>query len=128
MGEGARPLMSPAWIAVAYPLPGPPPATTVDGMAELLSADGVANAIGELADWTGDPSAITRTAALPSFPAAIDVVDQVAVVAEEMDHHPDMDIRWRNVTFVCSTHSAGGVTEKDIALAKRIDAIIAEAQ
>jgi 4a-hydroxytetrahydrobiopterin dehydratase len=97
-------------------------------MAELLSADGVANAIGELEDWTGDPSAITRTAAMPSFPAAIDVVDQVAVVAEEMDHHPDMDIRWRNVTFICSTHSAGGVTDKDIALARRIDAIVAGAQ
>lgn len=97
-------------------------------MADLLSADDVATAIGELEDWTGDTAAITRTAALPSFPAAIDVVDQVAVVAEEMDHHPDMDIRWRHVTFTCSTHSAGGVTDKDVTLAKRIDVIVAAAQ
>ena len=121
-------LMPPACIAVADPLPRPALTTTVGGMAELLSADDVATAIGELEDWTGDPSAITRTAVLPSFPAAIDVVDQVAVVAEEMDHHPGMDIRWRKVTFVCSTHSAGGVTHRDIALAKRIDQIIAGAQ
>ena len=44
-----------------------------------------------------------------------------------MDHHPDIDIRWRKVTFTCSTHSAGGVTSKDIDLARRIDEIIAAA-
>jgi len=46
-------------------------------------------------------------------------------VAEEMDHHPDIDIRWRTLTFVCATHSAGGVTMKDIDLARRIDEIVA---
>ena len=48
-------------------------------------------------------------------------------VAEEMDHHPDIDIRWRTLTFRCSTHSAGGVTTRDIALANRIDRILADA-
>jgi 4a-hydroxytetrahydrobiopterin dehydratase len=96
-------------------------------MAELLSADDVATAIGELDDWSGDTSAITRSASLPTFPAAIEVVDRVAVVAEEMNHHPDIDIRWRTVTFTCSTHSDGGVTDKDITLAKRIDVIVAQA-
>ncbi len=95
-------------------------------MAELLSAADVATALGELEDWSGDSSAITRSAALASFPAAIDVVDRVAVVAEEMNHHPDIDIRWRTVTFTCSTHSDGGVTDKDVTLAKRIDLIVAE--
>jgi 4a-hydroxytetrahydrobiopterin dehydratase len=95
-------------------------------MAELLSADDVATAIGELDGWSGDTSAITRSASLATFPAAIEVVDQVAVVAEELNHHPDIDIRWRTVTFTCSTHSDGGVTDKDISLAKRIDLIVAE--
>jgi 4a-hydroxytetrahydrobiopterin dehydratase len=50
-------------------------------------------------------------------------VDAVAVAAEEADHHPDIDIRWRDVLFVLSTHSEGGVTEKDLQLAGRIDGI-----
>jgi 4a-hydroxytetrahydrobiopterin dehydratase len=95
-------------------------------MAELLSADDVATAIGELDDWSGDTSAISRTAPLATFPAAIEVVDRVAVVAEELNHHPDIDIRWRTVTFTLSTHSEGGVTDKDITLAKRIDLIVSE--
>ena len=61
---------------------------------------------------------------LPSFPVAITVVDRVAEVAEELDHHPDIDIRWRTLTFALATHSAGGVTEKDFGLAARIDEIV----
>ena len=96
-------------------------------MAELLSADEVAAGLAELDGWTGGPSGITRTAALPTFLSAIAVVDRVAVVAEQADHHPDIDIRWRNLTFACATHSAGGVTHKDLVLARRIDDIIAAA-
>jgi 4a-hydroxytetrahydrobiopterin dehydratase len=55
------------------------------------------------------------------------VVDRVAEVAEEMDHHPDIDIRWRTLTFRNVTYSAGGVTARDIALAQRIDRIVADA-
>jgi 4a-hydroxytetrahydrobiopterin dehydratase len=53
----------------------------------------------------------------------IRIVDDVAVVAEELDHHPDVDIRWRKVTFSLSTHSQGGVTGRDVELASRIDEI-----
>jgi 4a-hydroxytetrahydrobiopterin dehydratase len=53
----------------------------------------------------------------------IRIVDDVAVVAEALDHHPDVDIRWRNVTFSLSTHSRGGVTDRDVELARRIDGI-----
>jgi 4a-hydroxytetrahydrobiopterin dehydratase len=53
----------------------------------------------------------------------IRIVDDVAVVAEELDHHPDVDIRWRKVTFTLSTHSQGGVTGRDVELARRIDEI-----
>lgn len=53
----------------------------------------------------------------------IRIVDDVAVVAEELDHHPDVDIRWREVKFTLSTHSQGGVTERDVELARRINEI-----
>jgi 4a-hydroxytetrahydrobiopterin dehydratase len=97
-------------------------------MAELLSADQIAAGLADLDDWSGDTSGITRTAALPTFLSAIAVVDRVAMVAEEADHHPDIDIRWRNLIFSCATHSAGGVTAKDLDLAHRIDEIIAAAR
>src|SRR5436305_1394502 len=64
-------------------------------MASLLNADEVARELSTLDGWQGDGREIARTAELPSFPAAIRVVDRVAEVAEEMDHHPDIDIRWR---------------------------------
>jgi 4a-hydroxytetrahydrobiopterin dehydratase len=96
----------------------------VGAMAKLLEAEAVATALSGLDGWSGGTDAIARTAKLATFPDAIAVVDRVAVVAEEMDHHPDIDIRWRTLTFRCATHSAGGVTELDIELARRIDQIV----
>lgn len=96
-------------------------------MADLLSAEEITSRLAELDGWSGDKSGISRSASLPTFPYAINVVDQVALAAEEMDHHPDIDIRWRTVTFRCATHSAGGVTERDFTLAEKIDQIIAAA-
>src|SRR4051812_22158986 len=96
-------------------------------MAELLDADSVKNAVAVLDGWEGGPDQIVRTVGLSSFPAAIAVVDRVALIAEEMNRHPDIDIRWRTVTFRCATHSVGGVTTRDIALANRIDRIVADA-
>ena len=59
--------------------------------------------------------------------AGRDLADLVtaAEIAEEMNHHPDMDIRWRTVTFSLATHSAGGVTQLDVELAHRIDGVTA---
>lgn len=94
-------------------------------MAELLDADGVRDALAQLDDWQGDPEAIVRTVELGSFTEAVAVVDEVAEVAEELDHHPDMDIRFRTLRFRCVTHSAGGVTARDVRLARRIDDIVA---
>lgn len=96
-------------------------------MPELLSDDAVATALQELPGWERDGESIVRTATLPSFPAAVAVVDRVAAIAEERDHHPDIDIRWRSLTFRCATHSAGGLTELDIALATAISDEIAAA-
>ncbi|MEV0805813.1 4a-hydroxytetrahydrobiopterin dehydratase [Micromonospora sp. NPDC050200] len=97
-------------------------------MTDLLTAEAVREKLGGLADWTGDPTRISRTVELGSFPAAIAVVDRVAEVAERLDHHPDIDIRWRTVTFRCVTHSAGGVTDRDVELARQIDDIVRSAR
>jgi 4a-hydroxytetrahydrobiopterin dehydratase len=91
----------------------------------MLEAAEVARRLSALDGWTGDTRQIGKTVELPSFPAAIDVVTRVADVAEDLDHHPDIDIRWRTLRFALATHSAGGVTAKDFTLADRIDAILA---
>jgi 4a-hydroxytetrahydrobiopterin dehydratase len=96
-------------------------------VAEVLGADELRTALAELDGWASDPTGISRDAELASFPGAIAVVDRVAEVAEELDHHPDIDIRWRTLTFRCVTHSAGGVTHRDIELARRIDDIVRSA-
>ncbi|MEJ3744000.1 4a-hydroxytetrahydrobiopterin dehydratase [Actinomycetes bacterium KLBMP 9797] len=83
-------------------------------------------ALSDLPEWIGDETTIIRTIEFASFPDAIAAVDRVAAVAEELNHHPDIDIRWRTVTFRCSTHSAGKVTERDYELARRIDGIVTD--
>jgi 4a-hydroxytetrahydrobiopterin dehydratase len=57
------------------------------------------------------------------FAGALAFVNQVGALAEAADHHPDVDIRWDTVTLRLSTHSAGGLTEKDLSLAAQVDAL-----
>lgn len=94
-------------------------------MTQLLNDSAVDQALGAVPEWRREDDTIVRTVELPSFPAAIEVVDRVAELAEEADHHPDIDIRWRTLTFRLSTHSAGGLTERDFALAKQVDEVLA---
>lgn len=93
-------------------------------MSTLLSDDQVSDELTRLGGWSREGDAIVRTAELASFPAAIDAVRRVADIAEARDHHPDIDIRWRTVTFRCSTHSAGGITGKDVELAREINRML----
>jgi 4a-hydroxytetrahydrobiopterin dehydratase len=81
----------------------------------------VAQALESVPRWRRDGEALVRAVEAPSFLDGIDLVGVVARLAEAADHHPDIDIRWRTVTFVLSTHSEGGITEKDFALAREID-------
>jgi 4a-hydroxytetrahydrobiopterin dehydratase len=90
-------------------------------MATLLTAEEVSAALGGLPGWSGGTDGIARTIETASFPAAIALVNAVAGAAEAADHHPDIDVRWRTVTFALSTHSEGGVTSKDIAMAAKIN-------
>ena len=80
----------------------------------------------ELPGWRRDGDEIRRTITAPDFPTAIRIVDAIAVRAEELNHHPDIDIRWRELHLALTTHDQGGLTELDFTLAARIDAIAAE--
>jgi len=94
-------------------------------MPTLLDENQLRDALSELHCWEGHrETGIQCRRDLPSFRHAIRLVDAVADVAEEMDHHPNIDIRFKTVTFVLCTHSAGGVTDLDITLARRIDGLV----
>ncbi|TWP48584.1 4a-hydroxytetrahydrobiopterin dehydratase [Lentzea tibetensis] len=93
-------------------------------MAELLTDDQLTEILTKLPDWTAQDAALVRTAELGSFPMAIMVVNRVAEIAENDNHHPDIDIRWRTLTFRVSTHSKGGITALDVSLAEEIDGVL----
>lgn len=89
--------------------------------APLLSEAEIASGLARLPEWTRETDAITRTVRCASFREAIALVDRVADAAETADHHPDILIRWRRVTFTLSTHASGGLTARDMAMAAEID-------
>lgn len=95
------------------------------GGMELLSTEAIADFCSSHAEWSYADGALRATFSARDFPAAIAWVDAIAVIAEEMDHHPDIDIRWRTLHLALSTHSAGGVTALDTQLATRIEAVVA---
>lgn len=80
-------------------------------------------ALSSLNGWTRNGSSITRTFAFKKFLDGIAWVDKVALAAERLDHHPDLDIRYNKITATLSTHSAGGLTKLDFDLAKEMDAL-----
>ncbi|WP_336206176.1 4a-hydroxytetrahydrobiopterin dehydratase [Nonomuraea sp. LPB2021202275-12-8] len=80
----------------------------------------------ELPRWRREGDEIRRTITAPDFPSAIRIVDEIAVRAEELNHHPDIDIRWRELHLALTTHDKGGLTELDFTLAARIDDIAAK--
>jgi len=90
-------------------------------MAELLKPEAVQVLLEEVSGWQLSDNSIERTLTFEGFPAAIEFVVRLARDAEEMDHHPDIDIRWNKVKLVLSTHSAGGLTDLDFLLARKID-------
>jgi 4a-hydroxytetrahydrobiopterin dehydratase len=78
-------------------------------------------ALALIPNWQVNDGKITRMFQFKDFPAAIKFVEAVAVLAEQAWHHPDIDIRWNKVTLTLTTHDAGGLTEKDFALARQFD-------
>ena len=78
--------------------------------------------------WTHEGDELVATVKLHDFKAALDFVDAVGEAAEAANHHPDIDIRWNTVRLALSTHSAGGLTLLDLALAGAIDQLRPDAR
>ena len=94
--------------------------------ATLLDEAQIAEQLRSTPEWQRERDAIVRTVRCASFRDAIALVARVADAAEAADHHPDILIRWRRVTFTLSTHASGGLTAKDFALAANIDRLATE--
>ena len=73
--------------------------------------------------WSKRAQTILRTFKFEGFLKAIDFVNQVAKQAQKMNHHPDIDVRFDEVTLTLTTHDEGGITEKDFLLAKQCDEV-----
>jgi 4a-hydroxytetrahydrobiopterin dehydratase len=93
---------------------------------ELLTQPQVEEFCSGHSRWTTDGVTLHGSATAGSFVKAIAWVNEIAVIAESLDHHPDIDIRWHTLNFSLSTHSAGGITELDTALAAGIDDLVRE--
>ena len=93
-------------------------------MTEKLSITHIEQQMSTVSGWTLAGDTIHRTIRLRSFPAAIAFITEAGFLAEAANHHPDIDIRWRNVTLTLTTHEAGGLTQKDFDLAARINTLI----
>ncbi|HEY9418771.1 MAG TPA: 4a-hydroxytetrahydrobiopterin dehydratase [Candidatus Udaeobacter sp.] len=92
-------------------------------MAELIKSDELKARLKKIPEWELEKKHIERTFEFDDFADAIDFVNAVAEVAEDEEHHPDIDIRYNKVRLILSTHSKGGLTELDFALAERIDTL-----
>jgi 4a-hydroxytetrahydrobiopterin dehydratase len=90
----------------------------------VLTDAQVDEALPDLTGWERADGALRRSVKFPEFLAGIDAVRRVGEHAEAKDHHPDIDIRWRTVTFALVTHSEGGITDKDVEMARDINSIV----
>ena len=91
-------------------------------MAELLTNDQIDLALRDhLPEWKVEDKALVRSVEKPTFMDGIRLVATVAQLAESMNHHPDIDIRYTTITFRVSSHEAGGITDDDLVLARHID-------
>ena len=91
-------------------------------MAVLSDAELQAG-LAALSGWERRGDEIVKSFEWASFPDAVALVVRVGFLAEKADHHPDIDIRWRTVTFALTTHDAGGLTQRDLDLASAIELV-----
>lgn len=94
-------------------------------MTALLSKEKIEQQVAQHKGWRQVDNQIVRTVTLPSFPAALVFAAAVGHLAEAADHHPDILIQYKKVTLTLSTHSAGGLTQKDFDLAGKIEGLMA---
>lgn len=90
-------------------------------MADLLTSQDIKDWMKKLPEWELESDHIERLFEFDDFTQAIDFVNSVADIAESEEHHPDMDIRYNKVRVLLSTHSAGGLTERDFEVARKVN-------
>jgi 4a-hydroxytetrahydrobiopterin dehydratase len=88
---------------------------------DVLTDEQVSERLGDVPGWSRQGDSIVHVQTLADFRAAVLYVGAVAYLAEAANHHPDITIEWSKVTLTLSTHSAGGLTVNDFALAEQIN-------
>ena len=91
-------------------------------MAVLTDSE-VQQALASLSGWQRNGKAIQRIFEFPDFKAAMEFVNKIADAAEQANHHSDIDIRYNKVTMALISHDSGGVTQRDVRMAERINQI-----
>lgn len=90
-------------------------------MTDQLNPDALHEGLNQLSGWSGTTAGISKTYTFSGADMAQAFVERVSALADEMDHHPDVTTEGSSVRLTLVTHSAGGVTQKDLDLATRID-------
>lgn len=90
-------------------------------MADVLNPDALHHELARLEGWDGTTGGIRKAFAFPDEASARSFLDRVSALADQLDHHPDVTVHGGDVTMNLVTHSAGGVTQRDVELARRID-------
>lgn len=93
-------------------------------MSDLIEKSDLKEYLKRIPEWDLEGKKIKRLFEFDDFSESIDFVNGVAEIAEETEHHPDIDIRWNKVELVLSTHNKGGLTELDFELAEKIDTLV----
>lgn len=86
----------------------------------LLTQTEIAEALRSLPDWSSDGKALHRTFRFADFPSAVQFINSLVVPAEALNHHPDVTLSYNKVAVTLTTHDAGGLTAKDLALARAL--------
>ena len=94
--------------------------------APLLDPPALDAGLSALGAWRREGDVIVRTVRCPSFRSAIELVDRVADAAEAADHHPEIEIVWRRVTFRLTSKASGGLTQRDLDMAAQIDRLVGD--
>ena len=92
-------------------------------MSTVLTASEIDQALHDLPGWTGDSNAIVRVFQFGNFLEAMEFVNKISAAAEASNHHPDILINYNKVTLTLVSHDSGGVTQRDIRMARKINEV-----
>ena len=92
-------------------------------LRKILGEIELVQALGTLNNWTVEGKMLNKRLKFENFAAALEFVNQVGALAEAADHHPDLSFGWGYAKIALTTHDRGGITDVDVALAKKIDQI-----